>query len=97
MSITARLAKAEAGLGDALRWREAERLAREFDKSAQSFYDEIRTLEEKYRGYEVVLPNGMVDFEPMIRAAAEREGVDYEELMTACRQIVRRTTRRLRK
>jgi hypothetical protein len=97
MALNSRLAKAEAGLPDALLWREALKVAAETGERPEDIYFEGRRLIREYGHYEVHLPGGMVDIEPMLRAMAEGEGWDVDVLVAEARRVVRNLHRRHRR
>jgi hypothetical protein len=96
MALESRLSNAEADLSDALIWKEALKVAAETGERPEDVYHETRDLIEKYRHYEVHLPGGTVDIEPLLRAMAEGEGWDVDLLISEARQALRNMKRRQR-
>jgi len=97
MGFDSRLAKAEASVSNALLWAGALRIADETGERPEDIYAEALRLAEKYDRYEVRSPGGMVDIEPAIRAIANDEGLDYDELLAAARQDLRRLNASIRR
>ena len=89
VSLRGRLAKAEGGLGDALLWSEAQKLAAEFGEPPEQIFQEARQLINRYWHLAKPRPGGRVDIDPVLRAIAEGEGLDYDELVLEVRRNLR--------
>ena len=94
MSLGARLARAEAGLSDALLWYEAQKIAAETGRLPEQVFEEAREMLRKYQHLERRLRGGKVDVQPMLRALAEGENLDYDELAREVQRTLRRWRRR---
>jgi hypothetical protein len=89
VSLKGRVTKAQSRLGDALLWLEAQRLAKETGERAETLYREGHRLAEQYGHLEVRLPGGRVDMEPMLKAMAQAEGFDYEQISAEAHRTLR--------
>lgn len=97
MSIASRIHRAEEGLGDALLWEEALKISARTGQSPQEIVDDAIELVRKYEHFEVPLPGGKVNIEPMLRAMSEGEGFDYAELVQDFKLLLRRQAARERR
>ncbi|MPZ49026.1 MAG: hypothetical protein GEU75_06925 [Dehalococcoidia bacterium] len=97
MALPGRIARAEAGLSETLLWRQAERIAAETGGQPEALVAEATAILRKYRGHFVTLPGGQVDIAPALRAVAEGEGLDYEELAVDARRALRNLRARQRR
>ena len=88
--FAARIAKAEANVDDAVLWIEAQRLAAGTGERPDLIYQDARRILQRYGHLQVDRPNGKVDIEPMLRAIAEGEGLDYDDLAREARKALRR-------
>jgi hypothetical protein len=94
VSLGARLARAEGGLGDALLWREIQKLASETGADPKELYWEARELCDRYRHLAKPCADGRLDFEPVLRAMADGEEMDYDELLNDVKRALRQQRRR---
>jgi hypothetical protein len=94
VSLRTRLTKAEDGLGDALLWREIQKLATELELDPNELYREARELCDRYRHLAIPCADGRVDFEPVLRAMADGEDMDYDELLHDVKRALRQQRRR---
>ncbi len=90
MRLASRIEKAEAGLVHDYIRRDLQQLARETGEPLESLYRELERLNRKYLPYAVPQPDGLLDIEPMLRAAAEGERLDYDDLLRSVKEAVRK-------
>ena len=93
MSLSTRLARIEASLLDAVYEHELGLIARRSGAPLSEVKQEAEWLARKYDRFAVELSNGMYDIEPVLRAAAEGEGFDLDELMKDARRMIRKLRR----
>ena len=90
MRITARLERVEADLTEALLWEGVQEVAAETGLNAAELVKEAREIANRYLHLAVPMGGGKADIEPALRAMADGEGVEYEELLRAARRTPRR-------
>jgi hypothetical protein len=90
MRLQGRLARAQADLGEALIWDEVRRLATEVAASPEEILPQVRTLKLRYRHYEIPMKRGKPDMEPFLRAVAQHESLDYDELAAEVKRVLGR-------
>ena len=90
MSLSARLARAEGGLDDALLWFEVKKIAPELDVRPEEFFKQARETIARYWHLAVPQSGGRVDVEPVLRALADGEKLDYDELVLEVKRTLRR-------
>lgn len=94
MNLRGRLIRAEGGLGDALLWHEVQKLATELDQDPTALYWEARGLVDRYWHLAKPRADGSLDFKPVLRAMANGENMDYDELLRDVRRALRLQQRR---
>jgi hypothetical protein len=90
MPLSSRLQRVEANLNDALLWQEAERVAARTGGNPRELVARSWRLVNQYEHLIVPLPRGRMDLEPMLRAIAEAERLDYEQLATEVEALLPR-------
>src|SRR5712691_11230671 len=80
MKNSARLAKLEAELSDHLIWQAAQRAAAEAGLDAVEVFREAKEILRRYMHLAVPDSNGELDMEPVLRAMAEDERLEYGEV-----------------
>src|SRR5215217_5267921 len=95
MSINRRLKKAEDYIGDAVLWSEVRKLASETGEDPTELYRESREVIDRYWHLARPLTSGWVDIEPVLRAVAKGEDLDYEELLKEAKRSLRNLRRRV--
>ena len=95
MTLSSRLAKAEAVVTAVLLRREADKVAEKIGEDAETLYQEARRLLEEDFYLAVRQADGRTDFKPVLHAIAADEGLEYRELSQAIRPIQRAERRRL--
>ena len=94
MSLRGRLATAEGCLSDALLWHEMQRFAKEVGDDPMELYEEAREMRDRYWHLARPCPDGQLDYEPVLRAMAEGEDLDYDELVQDAKRALRLWRRR---
>jgi hypothetical protein len=97
MTLSARLTKAELGLSDALMWSEAVRLAQELGERPEVIHRQAQTFIDKYWHLARPGAGGVIDAEPVLRAMAEGEGLEYDELVVETKRLLRRQRARAKR
>ena len=93
-AVRSRLTKAEGSLGDALLWFEIQKLAADIGGDPKELYQEARDLIDRYWHLAKPLPGGTLDIEPVLRAMADDEHLDYDELLHDVKRMLRQWRRR---
>ncbi len=91
MSMTTRVSKAEERLNERLLWEEAERAAAECGLEAGELYREAQEIIARYWHLARRGRGGRLNLDPVMRAMAEDDGLDYKELREEMKQTLRRS------
>jgi len=90
MGIKGRIENAEAALPNFFFWQDVLRLAKKTGLSSAALLADVQAMDRRYGHLVVPAPGGKLDVAPALRAIAEGEALDYQELVSETRRELRR-------